>query len=688
MSELNMRKAALKITVCIVLVIASQLNLKAPLIRAAPQTIYIDQKNITGPWDGTLQHPYQNISSGLSYALAGDNIYVYNGTYVEQLTINKPIFLIGENEYNTVIDGNKTGNVIQVTADNVNITHFTVRNSLPVFGYSGIRLQHSINEKIGYNIITNNYEGMWLENSSSNTIADNDISDSSEGIYLVSSNNNTLVNNKILNNEFGMVLRDSVNNTAFHNSFMNNTWRAVSSVDLVNSWDNGIEGNYWSDYYKGTDENQDAIGDTPYVINAYSQDHYPLMGAFTDFAATYENKINHVMTICNSTITQFEFNETTKMLNLNLTGNDNATMVCRIAIPQLLVSRPCTVLANEQEVNATLLPLSNDTYTFLYFACNLSTVEIQILSKPYYELLQKYNTLYEDYQNLNTTHYQLVFDYNLLNQTYQQLQLDYLELQIEYTSLNQTYWQLKANHTQLESQYASLNQTYQQLFDNWTRLQADYGTLSLEYQETVANYTILQDKYNLLWNASELLNQAYQQALTNNTILLNNYNSLNQTYLQTLNNYTQLTLERNILNQTYQDLVANHTRLQNDYASIRLSYDALLAQYNSLNPDYANTRLALLCVSAAAIAITVTTASLTIKYHRKSKEQGKLAEKYKSELERVSTLDIARSKFEADIERRKEKIQDFERKYGVTIRPRATLEDVIKSLDIKKKKEE
>jgi hypothetical protein len=134
--------------------------------------------------------------------------------------------------------------------------------------------------------------------------------------------------------------------------------------------------------------------------------------------------------------------------------------------------------------------------------------------------------------------------------------------------------------------------------------------------------------------------------------------------------------------------MTNHTRLQNDYASIRLSYDALLAQYNSLNPDYANTRLALLCVSAAAIAIIVTTASLTIKYHRKSKKQEKLAEKYKSELERLSLLDIARSKFEADIERRKGKIQSFERKYGVTIQPRATLEDVIRSLDIKKKREE
>ena len=682
-----MRKVALKTTVCILLIIASQLNSKAPVTKATPQTIYVNDDNIAGPWDGTQQHPYQNITNGLSHALDGDTVYAYNGTYSERLIIDKSISLIGENRCNTTIDGNKTGNVIVVTANNVNITHFTIRNSLSVFGYSGIQLQHSTRHNISYNIITNNYEGVWLDNSNSNTLTDNDISNSSEGIYMVDSNNNTLVNDKISNNEFGIVLRNSPDNTVFHSSFMNNTWRAVSSVSSTNSWDNGIEGNYWSDY-KGTDENQDGIGDTPYIIDANNQDHYPLVGAFSDFIVVYESETYHVPTICNSTITRFEFNETVKMLDLSAAGPDNTTGFCRITVPQLLVARPCAIIVDNSPVNATVLSTSNATHTILYFAYNHTEREIQILSKPYYELLQKYNTLYQDYQDLNTTYLQLLSDCDVLNQTYQQLLLDYKELQTEHNSLSQKYSELQANHTQLESEYASLSQTYQQLHDNWTRLLADYDTLNQEYQKTVANYTTLKTDYELLVIERDSLTQKYQQALTNITILQANCDNLNQTYLQILNNYTQLRLERNILYQTFQELMTNHTRLQNDYASIRLSYDALLAQYNSLNPDYANTRLALLCVSAAAIAITVTTASLTIKYHRKSKKQEKLAEKYKSELERLSLLDIARSKFEADIERRKGKIQSFERKYGVTIQPRATLEDVIRSLDIKKKREE
>jgi hypothetical protein len=45
---------------------------------------------------------------------------------------------------------------------------------------------------------------------------------------------------------------------------------------LENSWDNGGEGNYWSNY-TGTDANGDGVGDTPYVIGDSNIDNSPLM---------------------------------------------------------------------------------------------------------------------------------------------------------------------------------------------------------------------------------------------------------------------------------------------------------------------------------------------------------------------------------------------------------------------------
>jgi len=58
-----------------------------------------------------------------------------------------------------------------------------------------------------------------------------------------------------------------------------NNYSQVSVSNSTDYWDNGFEGNYWSDY-NGTDSNQDGIGDTPYVIDASNIDHYPLMAQY------------------------------------------------------------------------------------------------------------------------------------------------------------------------------------------------------------------------------------------------------------------------------------------------------------------------------------------------------------------------------------------------------------------------
>ena len=100
------------------------------------------------------------------------------------------------------------------------------------------------------------------------------------------SNNNRFIKNIITTNSgYGFLIYDSTDDNLFyHNAIINNTEQA--SDECNNQWDNGYPsgGNYWSDY-TGTDmfsePNQDEpgsdwIGDTPYVIDADSQDNYPL----------------------------------------------------------------------------------------------------------------------------------------------------------------------------------------------------------------------------------------------------------------------------------------------------------------------------------------------------------------------------------------------------------------------------
>jgi hypothetical protein len=50
---------------------------------------------------------------------------------------------------------------------------------------------------------------------------------------------------------------------------------------LANVWDDGIRGNYWSDYltqYPNAAEiDSSGVWNTPYVIDTNNTDHYPLM---------------------------------------------------------------------------------------------------------------------------------------------------------------------------------------------------------------------------------------------------------------------------------------------------------------------------------------------------------------------------------------------------------------------------
>ena len=58
---------------------------------ALGNTIYVDDSNTGGPWNGTQEHPYQYIQDGIDGATSGDIVYVYSGTYNENVEINENI---------------------------------------------------------------------------------------------------------------------------------------------------------------------------------------------------------------------------------------------------------------------------------------------------------------------------------------------------------------------------------------------------------------------------------------------------------------------------------------------------------------------------------------------------------------------------------------------------------------------
>jgi len=135
--------------------------------------------------------------------------------------------------------------------------------------------------------IKNFYIGTYLY-TSNNTITDCALSDNIVGI-LLSGDSNTITSNYIARNEEGIFFGvnnpgdEPLNIILTHNSFVDNIvhfsgcfCEGYNTTETVHTWDDGEEGNYWSDY-NGTDADGDGIGDTPYVIDVQNRDRYPFM---------------------------------------------------------------------------------------------------------------------------------------------------------------------------------------------------------------------------------------------------------------------------------------------------------------------------------------------------------------------------------------------------------------------------
>jgi parallel beta-helix repeat protein len=133
--------------------------------------------------------------------------------------------------------------------------------------------------KLNY-IFNNEFDGIFIYDSCErNTIQLNNLTNNGGGIHLLESDNNVIVGNNISHSSYGGIgFEHSKQNSFYHNNLIENTPQ-IHYSSINNAWDNGSEGNYWSDYI-GVDYNGDGIGDTPYIIDENNRDNYPLTSPY------------------------------------------------------------------------------------------------------------------------------------------------------------------------------------------------------------------------------------------------------------------------------------------------------------------------------------------------------------------------------------------------------------------------
>jgi nitrous oxidase accessory protein NosD len=241
---------------------------------------------------------YWSIQAAINAASPGDIIFVYDGVYTENLIVNKALTLQAASH--PIIDGGAAGDCISISANNVVIDGFEIRN-----GYNGIIGQTSgstfSNNVIHDNLNIPGFAGvgilLWGDNDDNLIIANEIYSNDRQGIFVGYGDDSKISTGNII-----------AENTVYNNGlyrYANGPDASAYGIQLWNADNNIIENNEvyghddwfpYPDLYPTYDFAQgiylcDSSDNT--IVNNYLHDNNYGVGLWHPARALRNNYINH-----------------------------------------------------------------------------------------------------------------------------------------------------------------------------------------------------------------------------------------------------------------------------------------------------------------------------------------------------------------------------------------------------------
>jgi len=183
---------------------------------------------------------YTRIQQAINASSNGDTVFVYNGIYFENILIDKKITLKGEDNSNTIINGDMVIEyVVRVIINSVNISGFKI-----IHAGDGIQIYSNNNSITNNNLTENVWFGIAIYHGCNNIVYENVIIDNCGGVLLKSGQNNHIEGNAIIDNignyiNFGIDLYNTSHNEIISNVIKGSPWNIMFEY----SWENIIDNN-------------------------------------------------------------------------------------------------------------------------------------------------------------------------------------------------------------------------------------------------------------------------------------------------------------------------------------------------------------------------------------------------------------------------------------------------------------